>query len=98
MKLCPNLSCPHRRRIGSPAEFYDEIRACSDCGTTLELAPEPPPSGAVPESKPLDPVALALWKRLAVTLLVPLIVLVGERILLPGVDLNEVMDVIGGTG
>ena len=35
MKYCPNPECPHFESTGSPAEFLDEIRDCSDCGTRL---------------------------------------------------------------
>jgi len=40
MPYCPNPECPHRKRLGEPAEFKEGITVCSDCGATL--------SGAVP--------------------------------------------------
>ncbi|UQA57961.1 hypothetical protein [Polyangium aurulentum] len=35
MKYCPYLSCPHRKRVQSPAEFVGRVTVCSDCGTPL---------------------------------------------------------------
>jgi hypothetical protein len=35
VKYCPNLVCPHRQRVSSPAEFLDQIVVCSDCNTML---------------------------------------------------------------
>jgi hypothetical protein len=35
VKYCPNLGCPHRRRVKAPAEFVDRVTACSDCETPL---------------------------------------------------------------
>jgi hypothetical protein len=35
VKYCPYLSCPHRKRIRSPAEFMGHVTVCSDCGTPL---------------------------------------------------------------
>jgi uncharacterized RDD family membrane protein YckC len=40
MSYCPNSDCPHRQRLGEPAEFNPGIKICSDCGSTLsETAP-----------------------------------------------------------
>jgi hypothetical protein len=35
VRYCPNLSCSHRLRVASPAEFFDHIARCSDCGSRL---------------------------------------------------------------
>jgi hypothetical protein len=35
VKYCPYLSCPHRQRVNSPAEFMDQVSVCSDCRTPL---------------------------------------------------------------
>jgi preprotein translocase subunit SecY len=35
MPCCPNPDCPHRKRIGRPAEFQNGITHCSDCGSPL---------------------------------------------------------------
>jgi hypothetical protein len=35
LKYCPSLSCPHRQRLGAPAEFLDRVSACSDCHAPL---------------------------------------------------------------
>lgn len=35
VKYCPSLSCPHRQRLGAPAEFLDRVSACSDCRAPL---------------------------------------------------------------
>jgi uncharacterized RDD family membrane protein YckC len=36
-KHCPNPSCPHLEATGEAAEFRNDIKACSDCGTPLEI-------------------------------------------------------------
>jgi hypothetical protein len=38
VRYCPNLDCPHRQRIGSPAEFLDHVMRCSDCATKLVVS------------------------------------------------------------
>ncbi|KYF70203.1 hypothetical protein [Sorangium cellulosum] len=35
MKYCPYRACPHRQRVGAPAEFMDHVSSCSDCKTPL---------------------------------------------------------------
>ncbi|AUX40549.1 uncharacterized protein SOCE26_019500 [Sorangium cellulosum] len=35
MKYCPHRACPHRQRVGAPAEFLDHVSSCSDCKTPL---------------------------------------------------------------
>jgi len=35
VKYCPYLSCPHRKRVKTPAEFLGHVTVCSDCGTPL---------------------------------------------------------------
>jgi hypothetical protein len=35
VKYCPNLQCPHRLRVRSPAEFLDHVASCSDCQAPL---------------------------------------------------------------
>ena len=35
MKYCPNPACPHRARVGLPAEFVDHVTTCSDCTVPL---------------------------------------------------------------
>ena len=35
MPFCPNSDCPHRRRLGKPAEFKTGEATCSDCGSSL---------------------------------------------------------------
>jgi DNA-directed RNA polymerase subunit RPC12/RpoP len=45
MPYCPNPDCPHRKRLGAPAEFNKGVAKCSDCGSKLsETVPhfEPP--------------------------------------------------------
>ncbi len=87
MKHCPSPECPHRQRVGAPAEFYDGIERCSDCGTLLQnvsTEPDEAPGAAVQPTPP------ALWRRLGVTLLAPLVLFVGSRIPLPGIDLGAI--------
>jgi hypothetical protein len=38
VRYCPNLDCPHRQRIGSPAEFLEHVVRCSDCATKLVVS------------------------------------------------------------
>jgi hypothetical protein len=40
VRYCPNIPCPHRQRVGSPAEFFDHVTHCSDCGTRLVASEE----------------------------------------------------------
>ncbi|WP_437679142.1 hypothetical protein [Sorangium sp. So ce131] len=35
MKYCPYRACPHRQRVGAPAEFMEHVSTCSDCKTPL---------------------------------------------------------------
>lgn len=35
MRYCPSLTCPHRLRTGAPAELFDHVPRCSDCGARL---------------------------------------------------------------
>ncbi len=35
MPYCPNPDCPHRKRLGEPAEFNKDVDVCSDCGSKL---------------------------------------------------------------
>jgi hypothetical protein len=35
MKYCPNPTCPFRRAVRKPAEYVEEARECSDCGSAL---------------------------------------------------------------
>jgi preprotein translocase subunit SecY len=94
MKICPNPSCPHRLRVRSAAEFYDEKTTCSDCGVALLSAPEPPSAREGGETEPQETPAelaakAALHRRLAVTLVLPLLLLVGGPwAVLPGVDVS----------
>src|SRR5688500_2658528 len=91
MKRCPNPSCPHRRRVGSAAEFYDEKTACSDCGAELEAASDEPAASAgqaTPRAEEGAPSPLK-W-RLAVTILVPLIAIAAQLVTLPYIDAGSV--------
>jgi hypothetical protein len=40
VRYCPNIPCPHRQRVASPAEFLDHVTHCSDCGTRLVASEE----------------------------------------------------------
>jgi hypothetical protein len=40
VRYCPNIPCPHRQRVGSPAEFFDHVTRCSDCNTRLVASEE----------------------------------------------------------
>jgi hypothetical protein len=81
MKHCPSPDCPHRRAVGSPAEFVDEERTtCSDCGTPLA-------EGAAPnERRALGPVPSSLRWRLAITLLAPAVAILASFVPVPGLD------------
>lgn len=92
MKLCPNPSCSHRRRVGSPAEFHDEVAACSDCGAALEAAPEEAAAVAPPEAPASSPAATALRRRIGLTLVAPLVLFAGERVLVPGLEPGAIED------
>lgn len=46
MPYCPNSDCPHKKRLGEPAEFNKGVTVCSDCGSTL--------SEIVPHSEPIQ--------------------------------------------
>jgi len=35
MNYCPNPECPHKKQIGRPAEFNDDVYTCPDCGAPL---------------------------------------------------------------
>ena len=48
MRYCPNISCPHRQRIGAPAEFLDHVIRCSDCDTRLIASEEDAIEGCQP--------------------------------------------------
>lgn len=105
MKLCPNPSCPHWLRGKSPAEFYDEKRTCSDCGADLVGAGEAPSSAegarvdGAPEAAGDQVVEAALYRRLAVTLILPLlVVLVGPWAPLPGVDMGALEQFVSSQG
>lgn len=55
MPYCPNPDCPHRKRLGEPAEFNKGVTTCSDCGSTL--------SETAPHFEPLrKPKAVTGWK------------------------------------
>ncbi len=79
MKHCPNQQCPHLQAHGIASEYRDEIEKCSECGTPLVDGP------ALRLTKPKTPVAVDLWKRLAVTVLVPVVVTLASKIPLPRV-------------
>jgi hypothetical protein len=77
--------------VGSPAEFVAEIATCSDCGTTLE-------EGPAPETARSDgPIGPELWRRLAVTLLVPPALVALSWVPLPGVDVGELYEVLASS-
>ncbi len=52
MKYCANLRCPHRERVGTPAEFLDRVARCSDCGTKLVDSEEDAAAGRAPANDP----------------------------------------------
>jgi len=55
MPFCPNLDCPHRKRLGEPAEFLKGVAICSDCDTPL--------TDTAPVFEPLrQPKTVAGWK------------------------------------
>ncbi|MCK6586972.1 MAG: SecY family transport protein [Polyangiaceae bacterium] len=99
MKRCPNLSCPHRKRVGSAAEFYDDKTTCSDCGADLEAAapedPVPQRNAGNAETPSAPP---PLKRRLAVTLLVPLIALAAQHLLLPSIDAEAAWSTLKRSG
>jgi hypothetical protein len=48
VRYCPNLACPHRLRVASPAEFFDHVALCSDCRTRLVASEEDAIAGRRP--------------------------------------------------
>jgi len=94
VKRCPDPECPHRREHGRPAEYREDVTTCPDCGAHL-VEEE---AVVVPSAPQAPPVSAALWRRLAVTVLVPVAVLVLERVTLPGIDPYFIGDVVAWGG
>jgi len=81
MKHCPNADCPHRRAVGSPAEFVDDARtSCSDCGAALAEGI------AERQDEKRRPLPRALSWRLVITLTAPLVAVLASFVPVPGLD------------
>ncbi len=85
MPFCPNPDCPHRKRLGEPAEFLKGVATCSDCGSPLSETP--------PLLKPLQKAKKVLVtdfrKRLVLTLLLLAFWNVLRHIGAPGINFEE---------
>lgn len=95
MAFCPNPDCPHRQKIGRPAEFREGFTHCSDCGSPL--------SEEVIESKeviekeerretPPKIILADLHKRILYTIGFVLFYRVLLLIPVPGIDLRFLSD------
>lgn len=80
MKHCPNAQCPYAVYHGNAAEYVDDTENCSDCGSSLA----PGSSSEVTDPQD-DGTKNHLWRRLGVTLLVPIAVHFTSMIRLPGI-------------
>lgn len=88
--VCPNPDCRHKKRTGSPAEYFGGRETCADCGTALVLSSSLPAPAAEPKPSP------ELWKRLGVVLAVPLALEAGSRVVLPGIERSELPPELAG--
>lgn len=91
MSFCPNPSCPHRRRVGRPAELVAGIALCPDCGAELVEA-EPRPSLAESRGARLPaPVA----RRVSVTVAAMVLYWLALLVPSPVLDLSAITSVDG---
>ena len=86
MAYCLNPDCPHKKKIGRPAEFREGITHCSDCGSPLseeviekEDIQKAPPRRIIPTN---------LYKRILYTIGFVLLYRVLLLIPAPGIDLQ----------
>jgi preprotein translocase subunit SecY len=89
MAYCLNPECPHKKKIGRPAEFREGITHCSDCGSLLSEEVIEKEEG---RKKPPRIVLTDLQKRILYTLGFVLIWRVLLLIPVPGINLQ----VLGG--
>jgi hypothetical protein len=79
VKYCPNPECRYVVRHHEAQEYRDEAVTCADCGAELTTERPVPPAIAGPRELP--------WLKLALTVLVPLVVVwLAPQVLLPRID------------
>lgn len=85
MAYCLNPDCPHRKKIGRPAEFREGFTHCSDCGSPLS---EEVIEKEEPREKPPRNIPTHLKKRIFYTVGFVLLWSVLSFIPIPGFDLQ----------
>jgi preprotein translocase subunit SecY len=86
MAYCLNPECPHKKKIGRPAEFREGITHCSDCGSLL--SEEVIEKEAIQKDSPRRIVSTILYKRILYTIGFVLLYRVLLLIPVPGIDLQ----------
>lgn len=93
MPYCPNSECPYRKRFGESAEYLSEIAMCSDCGTSLS---EKDGLGPLPKKKSTV-ILTETHKRILWTLALVGFWRILSHLSLPGIDLNALSQLTGGS-
>ena len=65
MKYCPNPNCLFLKEFDKIAEFQNDVMACSDCGTMLEIGNAPTPEALDACTPHKRRTSLLLWSRLS---------------------------------
>jgi preprotein translocase subunit SecY len=95
MAYCLNPECPHKKKIGRPAEFREGITHCSDCGSLLsEAIIEEVDTGRITRRMTLAD----LQKRILYTLGLILLWRVLVLIPVPGINLQALGSFLGDEG
>jgi preprotein translocase subunit SecY len=86
MVYCLNPECPHKKKIGRPAEFREGITHCSDCGSLL--SEEFIEKDDIQKAPPRRIIPTHLYKRISYTIGFVLLWRVLSLIPVPGIDLQ----------
>jgi preprotein translocase subunit SecY len=101
MAFCPNPDCPHKKKIGRPAEFRDGFTHCSDCGSPLsEEVIESKEAIDREESRKSTPkiTSADLQKRILYTIALVFLYRVLLLIPVPGIDFQVLEGLFGHRG
>ncbi len=94
MPFCLNPDCPHRKRLGEPAEYLPGVTTCSDCGSSLSETPPVLPA----IEKPKTIIVTDFRKRLLLTLLLILFWNILRHIGAPGINYEALSKLAGDSG
>jgi preprotein translocase subunit SecY len=85
MAYCLNPECPHKKKIGRPAEFREGITHCSDCGSLLSEEVIEKEDTQTTSSRTIP---IGLYKRILYTIAFVLLWRVLSLIPVPGINFH----------